>query len=538
MNFFNISDLLKIYYNVLEAFNIIEHIYFIFLSFIFLIITLIILGYRFQVIVNKTNKESPITLKTEKGYDKNEYSPSHLYYRDALLFTVLGGIVNFGGLGKLGIPTKTVLLKKKGYSINSCITSVTIDMTFDILFSFLVLIISIIFFIPYTMIDLFNIYIIMILLIIIVLLFFKFKNKDFYLTFFKNLKKIDNVAILEFFVITSISWALSSISYYLIIKSTNEEVNLFTIFIIFTISVMIGVLSPIAGGIGVREGMLTYLSSLINIAPSKGILIAIIHRILSFLSLLFLLIFLKLKIKAMNQTDSSLKNYASETKREIKAKKIISILQSEMPIKNKMVLEIGSGHGHIINQFQKTDNYSIGIEKLFELVKLSKNKHEKCEFICGDGTKLPIKNNIIEIIVLNHVIEHIRNKEELIKESNRILKEDGIIYIASPNKHFLIDPHTKIPMFGYMGQKIHDKFNIYNPSKNDLIKLFEDNNLLYTYKSIHIIDNISEYEDYNTLINKFISKCFKYTKFPIIEKYFIPTHIFILRKKVTETNLF
>lgn len=63
--------------------------------------------------------------------------------------------------------------------------------------------------------------------------------------------------------------------------------------------------------------------------------------------------------------------------------------------------------------------------------------------------KLLHKNESIDFITMNAVIEHIRNPNNIFKEINRVLKSDGLIFIRTPNwkmdyKNFYNDPtHVK-----------------------------------------------------------------------------------------------
>lgn len=525
---FFVDNVIKTQNNILGAFEVINNAYYIIFSLILIIGSIILFSYRFKIAVNKINNGF---FNSNNDIQKFEIPFNNLKFHDAMLFTVLGGIANTFGIGKLGIPAKTVLLKKKGYSTNISVASIAVDTTFDIIISILILILAIIYLPSIDMVDIFDIRIIVISSFVIILIIAKFRNRKWLSIFINTIKKIDLNIIFELFLLTLMAWLLTSLSYYFLIKSTNENVNLFDVFAVFNFSVVIGIISPIAGGIGVREGMLTFLSTTINIEPSKGLLIAILYRILSVISLLFLLLIGKLnKINHMIVRNNE-NDFASENKRDLKAKKIISILQKEITIENKTILEIGSGYGYIINQFQKRGSYAIGIDKSINLVRSAKNNNTNCEYICGDGALIPIEHNSIDVIILNHVIEHIKYKEKLMKECNRILRKEGVIYIATPNKHFFLDPHTKIPFFGYMSEKIHDRYNIHNPSRKEMIELFKKYELSYKYLSLDIISHLNQFEEYNILAYKLFSIIFKYLSFYKIQDYLIPTHIFIIKKK-------
>lgn len=73
---------------------------------------------------------------------------------------------------------------------------------------------------------------------------------------------------------------------------------------------------------------------------------------------------------------------------------------------------------------------------------------DNSEKICKDrivymdaGNPFPIPNNSFDYIFSEHLFEHLtyEQAENMLKESYRILKENGIIRIATPNFEFLLD---------------------------------------------------------------------------------------------------
>jgi SAM-dependent methyltransferase len=50
--------------------------------------------------------------------------------------------------------------------------------------------------------------------------------------------------------------------------------------------------------------------------------------------------------------------------------------------------------------------------------------------------KLPFKNNSVDTIVLGGVIEHLENPILALREMNRVLKEDGVLLMETPNPYF------------------------------------------------------------------------------------------------------
>lgn len=103
--------------------------------------------------------------------------------------------------------------------------------------------------------------------------------------------------------------------------------------------------------------------------------------------------------------------------------------------KKSRVLDIGCGKGIIANFFLNIDKQEYcGIDISNDLVKICANDYGP-HFIVADGLHLPIKNESFDIIIFNAVIHHIVGIKDLLKECNRILCQNGIIFIQEPNRY-------------------------------------------------------------------------------------------------------
>lgn len=62
-------------------------------------------------------------------------------------------------------------------------------------------------------------------------------------------------------------------------------------------------------------------------------------------------------------------------------------------------------------------------------------------FVCGDATELPFSDGFFSYIMLDQVLEHVRDKHSLIAELRRVLRSDGTLFVAFPNRLLLTRPH-------------------------------------------------------------------------------------------------
>lgn len=124
--------------------------------------------------------------------------------------------------------------------------------------------------------------------------------------------------------------------------------------------------------------------------------------------------------------------------REKKAEKIIKELSEEgiSPNKKLKVLEVGCNHGFITYHLAsktKWDMYGGDVNKK------NLNKYpwikSKAKIKYLDATKMSFNNNEFDVVIYNHVIEHIPEWKKTILEIYRVLKKGGILYLATPNLH-------------------------------------------------------------------------------------------------------
>jgi ubiquinone/menaquinone biosynthesis C-methylase UbiE len=63
---------------------------------------------------------------------------------------------------------------------------------------------------------------------------------------------------------------------------------------------------------------------------------------------------------------------------------------------------------------------------------------------------LPFRDNAIEVIICNHIYEHVPNANQMMKEIYRVLKENGFCYFSAANKYMIIEGHYHIPFLSWL----------------------------------------------------------------------------------------
>lgn len=103
---------------------------------------------------------------------------------------------------------------------------------------------------------------------------------------------------------------------------------------------------------------------------------------------------------------------------------------------NKVVLDIACGEGYGSNLLSKNAQLVYGVDIDSESIAHATEKYKKknLHFLKGSTSKIPLKDNSIDIIISFETIEHHDEQEQMFKEFKRVLKDDGLVLISSPEK--------------------------------------------------------------------------------------------------------
>ena len=120
---------------------------------------------------------------------------------------------------------------------------------------------------------------------------------------------------------------------------------------------------------------------------------------------------------------------------------------SVLPIvKGKVVVDIASGEGYGTNILAKEALSIIGFDISKDAVENASRKYvrDNLRYAVGDVAQIPLEDNSVDVIVSFETIEHVdENKQKkFLKEAKRILNQDGILVISTPNKKIYSDKYN------------------------------------------------------------------------------------------------
>lgn len=137
--------------------------------------------------------------------------------------------------------------------------------------------------------------------------------------------------------------------------------------------------------------------------------------------------------------------------RRHKAAKIERLLELGPDGQQLRMLEVGTGSGGIAHYFATHPKLHCEVHAVD--VHDSRRVREGYEFQLVSGVELPYADASFDIVVTNHVIEHVGDEAAQLQhlaEVRRVLRPGGVGYLAVPNRWMLVEPHYHLAFLSWL----------------------------------------------------------------------------------------
>ena len=143
--------------------------------------------------------------------------------------------------------------------------------------------------------------------------------------------------------------------------------------------------------------------------------------------------------------------FCDHDSRRIKADKIIRILEQRRSLRGLQILEIGTGSGVIaacLADRAGKDGQVTAIDTTDQRI-----INGRFIFLTVDDCLLPFPDNSFDVVISNHVLEHVGDAPEQLRhlrEIGRVMRQDGVGYLAVPNRWSIREPHYRLLFLSWL----------------------------------------------------------------------------------------
>ena len=139
-----------------------------------------------------------------------------------------------------------------------------------------------------------------------------------------------------------------------------------------------------------------------------------------------------------------------------------------------LCLDLGCGDGYGTKLLSSGGIKAVGVDVDKKTVAKARQCYggENCTFEFYNGVDLPFADNSFDAVVSFHVIEHVKDDSHFISEVYRVLKNQGVFIVSTPNKAL------RLPKGGAPWNVFHIREYSASEIKDLLNKKFEDVRLM------------------------------------------------------------
>jgi ubiquinone/menaquinone biosynthesis C-methylase UbiE/uncharacterized protein YbaR (Trm112 family) len=122
------------------------------------------------------------------------------------------------------------------------------------------------------------------------------------------------------------------------------------------------------------------------------------------------------------------------------------------------LLEIGCGTGGFLVATKEKFAQTMGMDIAFRWLIIARKRLEESGFtvplVCACAEHLPFRGEDFDVVVSENVLEHLRDQEEGLRESYRVLKNNGVLFLTTVNRFSMApEPHVRVWGVGFLPRK-------------------------------------------------------------------------------------
>lgn len=151
----------------------------------------------------------------------------------------------------------------------------------------------------------------------------------------------------------------------------------------------------------------------------------------------------------------------NEAGRRAKATKMLAVLRhfrGNDGLRGATVVDLGCSTGFVADEFGRAGARTVGVDIDVPGLAQARARFDEVGFVCADAEGLPIPDASVDIVVFNHIYEHVVDADAVMSEIVRVLAPDGITYMGLGNKWGVVEPHYGLPFLSWLPPRLADHY--------------------------------------------------------------------------------
>jgi SAM-dependent methyltransferase len=146
----------------------------------------------------------------------------------------------------------------------------------------------------------------------------------------------------------------------------------------------------------------------------------------------------------------------SRQQKAMKIERLLDLAHRPQPLR---MLEVGTGAGGIASYFGR--HAALACEVTAVDVRDIRITADGFRFERVEGTALPFADGAFDVVISNHVIEHVGladAQKHHLAELRRVMAQGGVGYLAVPNRWMLVEPHYRVAFLSWLPRRWRSRY--------------------------------------------------------------------------------
>lgn len=135
-----------------------------------------------------------------------------------------------------------------------------------------------------------------------------------------------------------------------------------------------------------------------------------------------------------------------------KVAKMLAVLEHAGVLGGRLAVDVGCSRGlfcaPLADHFDQVVGVDIDAHAL--AVAAASDLPANVALVHGDSLRLPLPDGSVDVVVCNHVYEHVPSAERLFAEIRRVLRGDGACYLGAASRLVWMEPHYHLPGLSWL----------------------------------------------------------------------------------------
>ncbi|MGL5857447.1 MAG: class I SAM-dependent methyltransferase [Angustibacter sp.] len=152
-----------------------------------------------------------------------------------------------------------------------------------------------------------------------------------------------------------------------------------------------------------------------------------------------------------------------EAVRRRKAAKILAVLRhvsGRRDLSGLVAMDVGCSQGFIADELATANavaTYGVDID-VPGLAAAHARFGDRVRFCCAAGEALPFPDASVDVVVFNHIYEHVVDPDAVLADVRRVLRPHGLLYLGLGNRLGVMEPHYRLPLLSWLPRPAADRY--------------------------------------------------------------------------------